>query len=205
MRRGALLVLVLALQAGTASASCDSQLRPNTRVEEQTRDAVVYSRIEREERMYFGCEWRTGKLWRLNHFDPIVHLDRIALAGRYVAFSAWVEEPAGSETIESVNFRNLRNGRHRRLRAVSRDAAANTGDEFVTSLVAKPNGSIAWIAQREDPELLYQVNALEAGRDNRRTKLDEGSAIGPHSLGLSSNGARVYWTRGGDPRSAPLR
>jgi hypothetical protein len=213
------MVVGLALVAvPSAAASCRSEIGKGARVVEQSRKAVVYSRKETSpnpvfgtQRIYYGCEFRTARLVRLNKFTDFgSYLSDWALAGRFVAFSFWAEEGASSESIQSIHVYNLRNGTQRRgMGSIAEETTAPGNSERVLSLVLKPNASIAWIASfvPEDDEAAthYQVNKVETERDDRLTTLDQGPTVRPRSLALSQDRKTVYWQNGATTRSARLR
>jgi hypothetical protein len=64
-----------------------------------------------------------------------------------------------------------------------------------TDLVLASDGSLAWIARHE----LHRYNV----GDNADTVVDSGQDIQPRSLALA--GRTIYWTKGSQPFSAPLR
>lgn len=199
---------LLALPAA-ATASCRSEVGHGGRVVAQTRTAVVYRVRDRtpgfEQSIWYGCERRTGKLRRLDRGREFVHVSNIALAGRFVGYSAWEEDPAGLEIAEQVHVDDLRSGDGHRF-----DAALHyeTGvNQRVRSLVLAPRGSTAWIVERGAPGTISSlgVHRVEASRDWKRTRLDEGPAIARRSLALSDDSKRIYWRNGHEARSARLR
>ena len=219
MRRWVLLlatvvVLVLPVDAA-ARSSCRSQVGHGAHDVQQSPKAAVYWRKEKPphstpHRVYYACDRQTATLRRLIGFEDFHYrVHHLALAGHVVAFSFSDPDPAAQETVYMVRVHDLRTDSHRTLDALSDDASRPGRSEYVRSLVLKPNASVAWVASfRPDEgaaEYTHQVNAVEAGRGNRRTKLDEGAAIGPRSLALSADGKTLYWTHAGAPRSARLR
>jgi hypothetical protein len=76
----------------------------------------------------------------------------------------------------------------------------------IEGIVLKPNGSVAWILERQVWDFnnpynqTYGVWKSDAGDDAEL--LDSGSDIDPRSLTL--NGSTLTWTRAGEPRSATL-
>jgi hypothetical protein len=211
-------VLALVLTPAAASASCRSKIGDHAHVVAQSRNAVVYSRVEHppdprwgDQRIHYGCEFRTAKLRRLNTFgNPAPHVGDWTLAGRYVAFTLWIEEGASSEIMQMLYVYDLRGGSYRlRLRPIAPGTPHGELSEIVESLVLKPNASIAWIASFNPPggEPLesFQVNEVETDRGDRRTKLDQGDTIRPRSLALSDDRKTVYWRNGTEVRSARLR
>jgi hypothetical protein len=212
-----LVVALVGVGVPTASASCRSKIGAHAHVVVQTRSAVVYRRVEHppdpsfgDQPIYRGCEFRTGKLRRLNDFgNPAEHLGHWTLAGRYVAFTRFTDEGASAEVMQRLDVYDLREGSYRlRLRPIASGTPQSELNEIVRSLVMKPNGSIAWIASfnpQSGPAESYQVSEVEMRSGDARTKLDEGPAIRPRSLALSDDRKTVYWRSGADVRAARLR
>jgi len=120
------------------------------------------------------------------------------LEGRYVAYATF-GSAIGDEFDRVVVF-DLRRGR----------VKFESGAVFVTSLVLKKNGSVAWIqdsevqsADRDAP--LYEVHEISAVDLQGDLLLDRGHGIDPKSLAKSSDGESVSWQNGAETRSAPLR
>jgi hypothetical protein len=206
-------VLVLPTEAA-AKSSCRSEVGRGAEVVEQSRKVAVYQRREQPPhetvyRVYYGCDRDTATLRRLIAFSDFNYrVHHLALAGHVVAFAYSYPEGAGHETVHNIRFHDLRTDRHRTFDALSTSERKAGRSKYVRSLVLTPKGSVAWIAAfRKDEGVLdetYQVNAVETGPGGRRTKLDQGTAIGPHSLALSV-GRTLYWKHGDATRSARLR
>ena len=214
MRRWAAFVAAAALIAlpAAAGASCRSKAPSDAKVAQRSRTIVVYSVDDEtpgfEQRIMYGCEFRTGKLRRLDEGRSFAHVLNLKLAGRYIGYSAYEEEPAGQTIYEQVHVDDLRTGERRRYEVFFGQPFPPEYHERVRSLVLKPNGSLAWItAAYETREAqVLQVHRVEApGKGRHHMKIDEGEAIGPNSLALSENRRRIYWTNAGEPRSARLR
>jgi hypothetical protein len=123
----------------------------------------------------------------------------IVVAGEIAAYAS---ERCGVDTgFTQVLVRNLHSGK--RLSAAT--AVASPGPESfasVDSLVARSDGSAAWIAQASslgNHQKTVEVRRIDAHGESR---LDSGTAIAPRSLRL--RGTRLSWTHGGQPRSAIL-
>ena len=73
---------------------------------------------------------------------------------------------------------------------------------FATDLALKSNGGVAWISAEEtaDGRLDYVVRRND---DEGFAELETGRDIDPESLTLGPNSV-MRWTRGGQPRSAPI-
>jgi hypothetical protein len=202
--------LLLALPAA-ASASCRSKIGPSAHIVAQTKDAVVYRRHDdpKIDQTFYGCEFRTGKLRRVNRFLE-QRVGQWKLAGRYLGYTLSVEEGAESEFVENLHVLDLRTGKER-IRHGAVDPPTGQGDrlEDVRSYVLKPNASVAWIAEfRPDPNDIatsFQVNKIETSQGDAFKTLDQGETIGPRSIALSDDGKRVYWRHGHAARSSRLR
>lgn len=141
------------------------------------------------------------------------------LARDTVAYESFSTEPANLERTEAilrdyVITRNLFSGRivHRvPTGAVLEDSAQHTGVGPVVSIVVKPDGSAAWIAEDGDRSVraarelgrrvtYYDVYEVDASGEH---ELASGTEIAPHSLKRS--GAIVHWRAAGRTYSAELR
>ncbi len=138
----------------------------------------------------WGCagkqQFRLGSMKR--GCDPCV--GRVVVAG---TIAAYISGYGGYDnSVVSVLVRRLTNGK--RLA----DYAAAGGAEFqsVTSLVARPDGHVAWIGVGK---------GFSAGIAVQRDGmiLDSGAKIRPHSLKL--HGIQLSWKHGSQTRHARLR
>jgi hypothetical protein len=212
MRRWPIAVVVLALALpAAASASCRSRLGPDAYEVTSNGQAAVFWRPERSTndvkmRVYYGCYLASSRLARLHTFrDFDSKVEHLTLVGHQVAFAYLPVDPEDSDS-DKIHRHDLRTGRHRTIRVVSRDRDLSGRGAYVRTLVLKPNGTVVWVGSylAGDQEI-FQLNTIEAGRRDRRSRLDEGAEIVHKSLALSSNGKRVYWKNAGEVRSAPLR
>lgn len=138
---------------------------------------------------YLRSPYRVRKLGRWDRFECGVY--GFQVAGRYVAYDHHV--CAGDGFPCQVVVRDMKANTARR----STGCPQRPG--VMTDLGLRSNGSVAWIRQLGgDPE--YEVWKLDSAGEAR---LDAGAAVDPTSLAVS--GARVYWTSGDQPRSAPLK
>jgi hypothetical protein len=116
-------------------------------------------------------------------------------AGRFVAFATQTEsdDSGGSVLFTRLFVVDLRDGR--------RVMVSEAIEDSIFDWVLKRNGSIAWLRDRFDPSgVRYEVHK----RDSTGTALlEDGRDVEHGSLALA--GSRVYWTRGGAPRTAELR
>ena len=203
--------LVLLALPAAAPASCRSRIGDRGHVVTQTRSAVVYWRNDDPSipRTYYGCEFRTGKLRRINRFQE-QRAAQFKLAGHYLGFVLWSEEGASHELVQRLEVYDLRAGRYRlSLGAVRPPTPPGDRLEEVRSYVLKPNASVAWIAEyRPDPNdtaTSFQVDKVETTREDGFRMLDGGETIGPRSIALADDGRRVYWRHGRAARSSTLR
>ena len=125
-----------------------------------------------------------------------------------VASEAW-STVTGFES-NSVGVIDLRTGRYIRESFTGPpEPTSHTGYEDygagpVASLVLRPNGDLAWIAEtptfRVTAAGRYQVYTLEA---TGRRMIASGDDIEPDSLALAVE--TIYWSRNGKPESAVLK
>ena len=139
-----------------------------------------------------GCEYDHGRVYQLglplkeDSTGDVFGVNSPTVAGPFVAF----EEVPGNEA-RRVRVVDLRDGR------TSRTASAGIG--FVTAMVVKSDGAVAWIAENVVKPSECAVYALE--RAGVRV-VASGAGISRYSLALA--GSTVYWTQEDKPMSAPL-
>ena len=220
-----------ALLVGAAPADarrgCPSSTSKGAKILAKTREAVVFSKSKTHPQLgsqaiRFGCMYRVGRNHRLTPFTDFDNtFANLRLAGRYAAFSWDVEEGAGSTTNHTLYVYDLRTGKVERRIGDVAPGETNGADSStpVYAIVLKRNASLAWTASfdrkiREEPvpgghsdvnETVFQVHKIDNELADRRTMLDEGADIEPDSLALGDDRRTVFWTRGGQPRSAELR
>jgi hypothetical protein len=150
----------------------------------------------------FGCAVGGNGAFRLGVTTHCIGSDLvgpIAVAGQIAAYAS---ERCGIDTGSTeVLVRNLRTGK----RLSASPAVASPGPESfasVDSLVARPDGAAAWIAQASS--LGNHQKNVELRRVDARGQslLDSGPAIAPRSLRL--RGSTLTWRHGGQPRSSTL-
>lgn len=136
---------------------------------------------------YLRRPFKVRKLGRWDRFECGVY--GFVIAGRYVAYDN--HRCAGDGFPCQVVVRDMKSNARQSSGCPQRPGV-------MTDLGLRSNGSVAWIRQLGgDPE--YEVWKLDSGGEAR---LDAGMGVDPTSLAVS--GARVYWTSGDRPRSAPL-
>ncbi len=120
-------------------------------------------------------------------------------------FAAFEYDRYGSPSSDSVEVVDLRTGRRRETPTGIAGGPVHSGAEIggVAAIVCTGAGDAAWIAfngpRSGSGELVYDVYAYD-GHGLRL--LDSGTGVGESSLALA--GRTVYWTDGGQPRSAVL-
>lgn len=149
----------------------------------------------------YGCDRGTRRTTKLGQTTTCVasaRVDHLALAGDVVAYGL---DRCGVDTgSASITVRRLSDGK--RLHSFA--ALTGAGPESyqsVTSLVVKPDGSVAWIATVHSIIVTSEGGAPEVHANG---KLLEAGEIELHSLRL--HGSTLTWRDGaGKKRSATLR
>lgn len=153
-----------------------------------------YSKVH----LTYGCSFRVGRSVRFALPDLPLGYGALALAGPYVAYSVTGDCSADYCDPNSVVVQDLRTGRVRYVDGVDVAVA------HVTGLVLRVNGAAAFITSTYDDTGAqrpgYEVVAVATGGPAKI--LDSGTAVDPGSLALA--GKTMYWTAGGQPRSATL-
>jgi hypothetical protein len=142
----------------------------------------------------YVCDLRTRRVRPLGTFErsetSAVGAYRPVASGRFVAFDLVNCDRVGCEG-GGIRVADARTGRRRR------SAPSPPNSAPVTDLAVNANGSVAWIrglggASREVRKLDRTGEAV----------LDVATDIAPGSLALAAS--KVYWMRGGAPRSASI-
>jgi hypothetical protein len=124
-----------------------------------------------------------------------------ALAGRYVAYvlghfdGSERYNPSFKGFPDQVVTINLSTGAKQRFPA----ATGNSPSAKVNDLVLSKSGSFAWIGSGPAGN---EVHRLDAG-DAADTVVDSGADVQAGSLALASS--TIYWTKAGNPASAPIK
>lgn len=212
--RSALVAIVLAGTAlaipGVAEARHGCPRAADVAAVTSTSESIVY-RKRRGAQAVYGCWRRKGSPYRLNQigdYGMTWLTDRLALAGRYVAYEQDFLSGAGDAN-NHVTVRNLRTGRVVR-QASSSARGADLGDA-ATAIVATRSGAVAWIARTAlqpngETQDGFEVRLLDrtTARDSPRL-LERGASIEPASLRLTADRRSVTWVSEGQRRTAPIR
>jgi len=158
-----------------------------------TRDAVILRvREDPDTNTYWGCARPGGRarpfIWQ-GFYDS--RPSDIRTAGAWVA---WGHRSCDRYTMQcggGVETHNLRTNRpgHRLY-------------DIPSDIEVRANGSVAAILATDHGDRTRRLRVAKHDLDGYAV-LDEGPDIDPESLARS--GQRLYWTRGGEPRSAVLR
>jgi hypothetical protein len=192
-------VLALASPA-EASASCQ---RHGSKTIHASRSARAY---ELRGTVY-ACLYATGRPYKLGvndgDFGDVVA--PIRLRGAFAGFVRQSEDHYG-HTDATVVVKDLRNGRV--LNAFSKSGFANEvcagapPPYEVSDLALAPTGAVAWIATVGYCDGARQkVTTMATGQP--LGVLDDDAAVDPNSLRYARGS--VFWARGGEEHSAPLR
>jgi hypothetical protein len=176
-------------------------------VEQQTKFDVLFSKVVQGDRFFYGCIFSDEHARRLPG-QSCCETDVVSgfqLQGRYVAYRSHNEEPAATKTNDTLYVYDLKTGQIK-VQETAVPPENTPKSSFISSIVVKANGSIAWIGglQTGPGEADYQVQT----DDNTGTgpvTVDHGNDIGASSLGKASDGLSIYWLRGGVAKNAPLQ
>lgn len=197
----------LLLVVSTADGpQADAQARASCRTAGSTIDAGPGGRVfkgrTRDPGRVYLCSYRTRSRTAIGWDDCFNALGvvEVRFTRRFVALGLWSCAPGG--TSATVDLRSTASGR--RVRRILRPGGDDPGElEYVTDLVVRCDGALAWIIELRDTagsQARYQVRSSLSGTAS--TILAEGNDIAAGSLALA--GSTLYWTQGGLPRSASL-
>ena len=154
---------------------------------------------------HYSCAHRYNRRFLLaeSEFAGEDEYGPFRFAGPFLAYAFFPSCAACEERQGSVMVQSLRTGRH--LYDAEAIEHLDTGDESVTDLVVKRNGSVAWIAIHDDPPATDGEQDIEVNKRDRsgRARLDTGPGLGPRSLEL--RGSTLSWSKAGQRVSATLR
>lgn len=140
---------------------------------------------------YYACYGRRRKPVFLGDAVGGAGIFRLSVAGRYVVYESRFCDPARPVCGGQVVMRDLR---QRRVRA----SVIPDGQNATEALAITRRGGAAWI-RGTNTENGFEVRI----RDGSGERI-VGAGADIDSASLAVNAARVYWTQGEFPRSAPL-
>jgi hypothetical protein len=167
---------------------------------------------ERAENEFFACRWdsgRTSYLGREFYGDAYYgadFLEPVTLAGEKVAYvTARYSGRYGPDRFSSLRVLDTATRQIGEITS-TREGFPATRRRF-TALVLKPNGSVAWILEREDytstqPPYYSATNEVWKADTGGMTLLDSDPEVRSWSLRL--DGSTLTWLRGEETRSATL-
>jgi len=164
----------------------------------------------------FGCVFGRPRSYELGHVsEPTCEstacggVRRVVLAGTVVAYESFLTADVERWYVVVRDLRSGRILRHLPTGALLKPSPGNAGVGPIVGLVAKPNGSVAWIAEdfgRSAPSTSTSEEAryydVYASDKSGTRLLASGLDVSPSSLALA--GSTLYWTQGGKPASAAL-
>jgi hypothetical protein len=175
-------------------------------VEQQTKFEVLFSKVVQGDRFFYGCAFSSERARRLPG-QSCCEVDVVSgfqLQGRYVAYRSLNQEPAATQANDTLYVYDVKTGQIK-VQATAVPPGTTPGSTFVSSVVLKANGSVAWIggAQTGQSGADYQVQIDETAGPGPVT-VDQGTDIAPDSLAKASDGLSIYWVRGGVAKNTPL-
>jgi hypothetical protein len=176
-------------------------------VEQQTKFEVLFSKVVQGDRFFYGCAFSSEHARRLPG-QSCCETDVASgfqLQGRYVAYQSLNQEPAATVAIGTLYVYDVKAGQIK-VQEPAVPPVSTPGSIFISSIVVKANGSVAWIGglQAGPAAADYQVQTEDTTATGPVT-VDQGTDIAPSSLAKASDGVSIYWTRGGVAKSAPLQ
>jgi hypothetical protein len=182
-------------QARTKSSKCTRAHSKTLRATNRVRVYLIGDRV-------VGCAERTGRRVRLGPRETECQgssgcsgVRHIEIAGLYVGFEYFSSSFSLHNGVE-INVADLRRGT--RVRRWARGDIFGPGEAFLYDLAVSRFGSVAWIARLDGKT--YEVHRYDATGD---ALLDNGPDIDSASLAYSE--PTLYWSKGGQPYSAPMR
>jgi hypothetical protein len=176
-------------------------------VEQQTKFEVLFSKVVQGDRFFYGCAFSSERARRLPG-QSCCEVDVVSgfqLQGRYVAYRSLNQEPAATQANDTLYVYVVKTGQIK-VQATAVPPGNTPGSTFVSSIVLKANGSVAWIggAQTGQSGADYQVQIDDTAGPGPVT-VDQGIDIAPDSLAKASDGLSIYWIRGGVAKNTPLQ
>jgi hypothetical protein len=176
-------------------------------VEQQTKFELLFSKVVEGDRFFYGCAFSSERARRLPG-QSCCEVDVVSgfqLQGRYVAYRSLNQEPAATQANDTLYVYDVKSGQIK-VQATAVPPGNTPGSTFVSSIVLKANGSVAWIggAQTGQSGADYQVQIDDTAGPGPVT-VDQGTDIAPDSLAKASDGLSIYWIRGGVAKNTPLQ
>ena len=201
-------------QAASAGHGCSAHARGG-KITHKTKEAHVFQKRDR----WYACAAKVGRPFplpgvsrvSLGEADDGTVPAHLALSGVFVAYERYTLYPAAGagDTNTDIYVVDLRTGKP----VVTEETTASAGreeDRWISRIVLKRNGSVAWTSSHYTYETYpgpvnYEVHrfSLDPAAYGRVT-LDSGADVDRDSLELSGDRRTVTWTDGGERRSAPL-
>ena len=155
----------------------------------------------------YACELPGGKPFslradpRASPWGALGGLGNLRVAGPYVALVSGFSWKCSSTWVAVFDVRTRREVRRQpSAETIESHANACTSTSSVQALVLRPTGAIAW-ADAPGDEGAAAIRVADAAGERL---LDRGPDVDPASL-VALDDDRIGWTRGGQPREAPLR
>ena len=147
---------------------------------------------------YYACLYRSERRIRLvaEEGHSAAHL---RVSGRFLVYLVVQDtSKVGTHELKRLDLRS--GGRV----TVAGFGHTQEGIDALEDLVLTRRGAVAWIRNvwygGEPPR-----RSVGSYRANRHTVLDPGPNVDAGSVAVTASGGRLYWTNGGEPRSARLR
>jgi len=168
-----------------------------------TREARVYVDHDRFGTAVFGCLYGSSRRRLLGPTGGEIGVTHVQLAGRYVGFFVQSSGARDSTMARAVVYVvDLKSGK--RLHQEAGGGMGGQTDLFGFNIVLKADGAAGWIVETRDPStnrlVCREVHRVDA---SGAAVLDSSVGIDERSLALG--GSSLYWTDGGQVRSAQLR
>src|SRR3954469_7717574 len=115
-------------------------------VEQQTKFEVVFSKVVEGDRFFYGCAFSSEHAHRLPG-QSCCETDVASgfeLQGRYVAYRSLNQEPAATKANDTLYVYDVKTGQIK-VQQTAVPPVNTQGSTFISSIVVKANGSVAWI------------------------------------------------------------
>jgi len=214
VRRSVLVLAVIAASIGVAvprGAAAASHLRLLASPCLPRRDAAASDGfgqvwVNQDSGDMWGCAYGNHRVRHLENLGaaPILYFGDIVMAGHFVAAESGAGDPDSGYAWDSICIFNVLDG-HTLACFGDANGANGAGGGGVGSMVVKPDGSAAWIAEPPGDapnQVPYSGNEVWAYDADGYRLVASGADIAPASLALGRN--RIYWIQGGAAESAPL-